>query len=141
MQGDLEGIRQLEVIIVTPGGVFKDIKVNHLRAPGTEGDFGVLPGHLPFMTTLRIGGLYLDTDEGRQRWAVSGGFVQVMPDRVIILAQTAERAEEIDIPRAQAAMERAQERLKSRSPDLDVPRARAALARALNRLRIAKGEF
>ncbi|MFN3821100.1 MAG: F0F1 ATP synthase subunit epsilon, partial [bacterium] len=69
-----------KVTIVTPTGLIRTFDVRHLRAPGSEGDFGVLPGHLPFMTTLRVGALYLDTKEGRARWAISGGFAQVLSD-------------------------------------------------------------
>lgn len=125
------------VTIVTPSGTQEEYNVRHIRAPGTEGDFGVLPNHLPFLTTLRIGAIYLDIDQGRLVWATSGGFAEVLPDRVTILAETAEKAESIDLERAEAARERALRRLSQREPGVDIDRARIALARALNRIEVA----
>ena len=127
----------ITVTIVTPSGTREEYNVRHLRAPGSKGDFGVLPGHIPFMTTLRVGAIRLDTDQGRYIWATSGGYAEVLGDRVTILAETAERSDKIDIGRAKAAWERSRDRLARREADLDVDRARAALARALNRLKIA----
>ena len=124
------------VTIVTPGGVKEEYNVRHLRAPGSEGDFGVLYGHIPFITTLRVGELQLDTTGGRQLYSISGGYAEVLGDRVSILAETAERADKIDVERAQSARQRAQDRLSTPPPDLDIMRAKAALARAFNRLQV-----
>ena len=99
------------VVIVTPTGTKVEYNVRHLQAPGSEGDFGVLRGHLPFMTGLRIGTLRLDTEQGQQIWATSGGYAEVLSDQVTILAETAENSSEIDLDRANAAKERALGRL------------------------------
>ena len=123
--------------IVTLDGKFFSESVQHLRAPGREGSFGVLNGHTPFLTSLRIGVVEV-TQEGQiRRLAVSGGYMEVMPFCTTILAETAEFAEDIDVLRANAAKQRAEERLKAHAADVDEARARAALARSLNRLRIA----
>jgi F-type H+-transporting ATPase subunit epsilon len=126
------------VTLVTPAGVREEYNVRHLRAPGVEGDFGVLTGHRPFMTALRVGSIHLNTDAGPQTWATTGGYVEVLPDRVTILAETAERAEKIDLSRAEAAHQRAVKRLTDPAPETDIARAQAALARALNRIKIAR---
>lgn len=127
----------ISVVIVTPAGTRDEYNVTHLRAPGVEGDFGVLPGHLPFMTILRVGAFYLDSDQGRQVWATSGGFVEVLGDRITILAETAEMSDRIDLDRAESARERALGRLSEGTADLDIARARLALARSLNRIKVA----
>ena len=128
------------VVIVTPGGTRVEYDVHHLRAPGSEGDFGVLRGHLPFMTGLRVGVIRFDTNQGPRIWATSGGYAEVLGDQVTILAETAEEASEIDIERARAAKDRALGRLAERTRDLDIERARLALVRALNRIKIVSGE-
>jgi len=125
------------VTIVTPSGTQEEYNVRHLRAPGSEGDFGVLTGHLPFMTGLRVGAIRLDTDKGQIIWATAGGYVEVLSDRVTILAENAERSDKINLERAKAARERALGRLSESRSDLDVERARLALARAFNRIKIA----
>ncbi len=123
--------------IVTPQGLVFSEQIEHLRAPGSEGSFGVLAGHTPFMTPLAVGEVEL-TQGGKKRiLATSGGYIEVNPDRTVILAQTAEFAEEIDLNRAKAALERAQKRLQEKHPDIDIQRAQAALMRAANRIRIA----
>jgi len=132
-----EGEAKFFVTLVTPSGTKEEYSVRHLKAPGTDGDFGVLAGHIPFMTVLRAGALSLDIDEGRKTWAISGGYAEVLGDRVAILAETAERADAIDLDRAQASRRRAMERLGNPSPETDIDRARAALARALNRIHTA----
>ncbi len=127
----------IKVIIVTPFGTQAEIDVSQMRAPGSEGDFGVLPGHLPFLTSLRIGSIILDTDKGKRVWATSGGYVEVLGDHVTILAETAERAEKIDVERAERAKERALQRISEVSPDIDFERSRISLARAINRIKVA----
>lgn len=123
--------------IVTPEGLVFSEQIEHLRAPGVEGSFGVLVGHTPFMTSLAVGEVSV-TQSGKVRaLATSGGFIEVTPQRTVVLAQTAEFADKIDIERARAAKQRAEERLSQKKSDLDEHRARAALLRAANRIRIA----
>jgi len=132
------GAGYLNVTIVTPTGTRAEVKAHQVRAPGAEGEFGVLPGHIPFLCALRIGAIILDTDAGKQEWATTGGFAEVLADRVTILAESAERSDNIDIPRADAARRRALERLAKRDQEgLDFERANSSLARAINRLRVA----
>jgi len=116
--------------------------VEEVVAPGTEGYFGVWPGHAPFLTTLGSGEVCYKTGRVEQCLAVSGGFAEVTGERVIILAETAELSEEIDVARAQRAKQRAELRLSGKSPvgmseDIDYTRALAALARAVARLMTA----
>ncbi|MCF7810726.1 F0F1 ATP synthase subunit epsilon [bacterium] len=123
--------------MVTPSGSQVSLEVRHLRAPGSEGQFGVLRGHLPFMTALHVGALRLDTRDGRQIWATSGGYIEVLSNQVTILAETAEKADQIDLERAKAAKERALGRLAEKSTDIDIKRASLALTRALNRIKVS----
>jgi F-type H+-transporting ATPase subunit epsilon len=100
---------------------------------------GVLPGHAPLLSEMQAGELEYAREGGRHYLSLAGGFAEVLPDRVIVLAQTAEHAEEIDVERAERARKRAQERLDRPSdPELDMSRARAALERALARLQAAR---
>ena len=122
--------------IVTPSGTRQEFDVRHMRAPGTKGYFGVLCDHLPFITSLRIGEIELDTKDGKKYWATSGGFAEVLGDHVTILAETAEPAEQIDVERAESSKQRAIKRLKEDSLDIDFERSRLALLRAINRLKI-----
>ena len=114
----------------------KDVEV--IVAPGIEGQLGILPHHAPLMTMLQPGELLVRKEGEELRLAISGGFLEVRPDRVIILADTAERVEEIDVARAEEAKRRAEERLKQRTPDVDVSHAEAGLRRALARLQVVK---
>lgn len=108
--------------------------VEAVVAPGVEGQLGILPHHAPLMTMLQPGDLWVRKEGAEICLAISGGFLEVRPDRVIILADTAERAEEIDVTRAEEAMRRAQERLQHPIPEMDLARAEAAMRRALARL-------
>ena len=124
--------------IVTPDRLVVSEEAEDINAPGSLGDFGVLPGHTPFLTTLRAGEISYKPAKGeRNYFSVSWGYAEVRPDKMIILADAAEKAEEIDLARAQQALQRAEERLKARAPDIDVERAEAAFARALARIQIA----
>ena len=114
----------------------EDVEV--IVAPGIEGQLGILPHHAPLMTMLQPGELLVRKEGEELRLAISGGFLEVRPDRVIILADTAERAEEIDIRRAEEAMRRAQERLSERIPEVDMAQAEASLRRSLARLKVAE---
>ncbi len=122
--------------IVTPERQVVAERVDALRAPGIAGEFGVLPSHERFITGLDTGMLRYHV-VGATEWAelsVSSGLVEVLPDRVIVLAQTAETAQEVDIARAKTALERARERLKNPQDDTDVERALEALKRSTVRL-------
>jgi F-type H+-transporting ATPase subunit epsilon len=126
--------------VVTPEKSVISDKAQIVMAPGELGEFGVLFGHTPFMTSLKTGTMkYMDTSGTECYVFVSGGFAEALPDRVTILADSAERRRDIDIERAKAAMQRAEERLgKEGDGDIDVVRARAALYRALARIRLAE---
>jgi len=124
-------------IVTAERVVFSD-DVDVIVAPGTEGQLGVLPHHAPLMTMLEPGELLAKKGGEEFSMAVSGGFMEVRPDRVIILADAAERAEEIDIARAEAAKKRAQERLSQLGPGVDIAHAEAALRRALARIEVAE---
>ena len=125
--------------IVTPGQTVYSGQIESLRAPGSEGGFGVLVGHASMLASLETGPLSFVEEEGaRRHMAVGGGFAEVLGDSVTILAETAEFAEQIDETRAREARARALERL-SQQQDIDEERARAALMRAVNRLKVAAG--
>lgn len=125
--------------VVTPERVAYSGQVASLQAPGSEGSFGVLAGHIPLLTALQIGRLrFVEEDGNEVQMAISGGFVEVGRTQVAVLAETAERVEEIDVARAEAARRRAEERLARRQEEqVDVARAHAALARAVNRIRMS----
>lgn len=127
--------------VVTPDKSVVSEETQMVMAPGTLGEFGVLIGHTPFMTTLKIGVVrFLDAGGAEHRVFVSGGFAEALPDKVTILAESAERRQDISIERAKAALERAQQRLAeaSRKEQIDYARARAALERAIQRLQLAQ---
>ena len=125
--------------IVTPQRTVYSGAVESLRAPGSEGGFGVLVGHLPMLASLQVGPVYFVEEGGASRqMAISGGFAEVQRDRVTLLAETAEFAEEIDVERARAAQDRARSRL-DQTDEVDTARALASLTRALNRLKVAGG--
>ena len=123
--------------IVTPDRSLVREEVDEVQVPGAEGYFGVLPGHTPLLATLKIGELWYRVGQEKHFLAIAGGFVEVMPDRVTILAQVAERAPDIDPSRAEAARKRAEERLAQAPQDLNFERARKALMKALVRLQVA----
>jgi len=124
-------------IVTAEGTVFAD-DVNEVVAWGIEGQLGILPHHAPLMTMLQPGDLLIKKDNEEHYLAISGGFLEVRPDKVIILADACERAEEIDIERAEAARRRADEILKTRPPDVDTAAAEAALRRSLARIKAAE---
>lgn len=129
----------LKLDIVTAERVVYSQDVDAVIAPGIEGQLGILPHHTPLMTTLQAGELRVKRGGEEDSLAISGGFLEVRPDRVIILADAAERAEEIDIARAEAAKQRAEQRLADRhAAGLDETRAEAALRRALTRLTVVE---
>ena len=139
---------KLTLEIVTPDRSLVNEEVDEVQLPGAEGYFGVLPGHTPLLATLQVGELWYRVGQEKHYLAVAFGFVEVLPDRVTVLAQIAERAQEIDVARAEAAKRRAEERVArapqasagssaAASPDLDFERARIALAKSLLRLQVA----
>ena len=126
-----------ELEIVTPERLVVRDRVEEMQLPGRDGYLGILPGHAPLITELGIGQISY-RENGRSRYlAVAWGFAEVLPDRVSVLAETAERAEEIDVRRAEEAMKRAEQRLKSGDPKIDCVRAQYALTRAATRLEVA----
>jgi F-type H+-transporting ATPase subunit epsilon len=124
-------------IVTAEREVFSD-DVDEVVAPGVEGQLGILPHHAPLMTTLLPGELLVKKGGEEFYLAISGGFIEVRPDRIIILADAAERVEEIDIARAEEAKRRAEARLAEHAPGVDMARAEAALRRSLIRLRVAE---
>ena len=127
----------LDLQIVTPDRLVVREQVDELQIPGSEGYFGVLPGHTPMLAALAIGQLWYRKGAEKTYVAIAYGFAEVLPDSVTILAQLAERAEEIDVDRAQAAVTRAEERLAGPRSDIDYERARIALAKSLSRLQVS----
>jgi len=127
--------------VVTPEKSVASEEVQIVIAPGTQGEFGVLIGHTPFLTTLKTGAVRYKDAKGTERFIfISGGFAETLPDKVTILAESAERRRDIDAERARAAFERAQKRLaeEKKREDMDFVRAKAALERALLRLKLAE---
>jgi F-type H+-transporting ATPase subunit epsilon len=129
----------LHLEVVTPDNVVVSQDVETVVAPGLMGEFGVLEGHVPFLTGLVSGELRYTAGGKVERLAVSTGFSEVSNNNVSILVNSAERAAEIDVERARRALERARERLaKAKAEDVDFARAEAALKRALMRLKVAE---
>ncbi len=131
-----EKIFKLEII--TPKKVVFSGDVTSFSAPGVLGGFQVLKSHAPLLSSLSIGEVkVVDAAGNESRYATSGGFVEVHENKVILLAETAERSDEIDVQRAEAARERARKRLAKKRAEIDDNRARLALYRAMNRLKVA----
>ena len=131
----------IRIEVVTPEKSVVSDAAQIVMAPGELGEFGVLSGHTPFMTSLKVGTVRYEDGSGTERFVfVSGGFAEALPDRVTILADSAERRSDIDVDRAQAALERAEGRLAKEEDeeDIDFVRAKAALLRATARMRLAK---
>ena len=124
--------------IVTAERMVYSEDVDMLVAPGIDGQLGILPNHAPLLTALQPGEIRVDKNGEENYMAVSGGFLEVLANRVTILADTAERAEEIDIERAEAAVRRSEERIVSRTSDMDLQRAVISLRRSQARLLAAR---
>jgi F-type H+-transporting ATPase subunit epsilon len=133
-------MEKLKLEVVTPAKVVVKADVDMVVAPGTQGEFGVLPGHVLFLSGLIPGELRYTSGTEKEFLAVSGGFAEISDDRVSILVDAAEKASDIDVERAKRAAERAKERMaKDRArEDIDFRRAEAALQRALVRLKVAQ---
>jgi len=127
---------KLTLEIVTSDRSLVGEEVDEVELPGSEGYFGVLPGHTPLLSMLKVGELWYRVGQEKRYLAVAGGFVEVLPDRVTVLADIGERAEEIDLARAAAAKRRAEERIAN-PMDVDLERARFSLAKALVRIQVA----
>jgi F-type H+-transporting ATPase subunit epsilon len=128
----------IDLQIVTPDKLVVREQVDEVEIPGASGYFGVLPGHAPLLAALTVGELWYRKGSERTYLAIAFGFAEVLPDTVTILAQLAERAEDIDVARAEAAKKRAEDRLGLPSTQTDeVERARIVLAKALIRLQVA----
>lgn len=134
---------RLQLEIVTPDRVVLTTEADYVSLPGVEGDLGILPDHIPYFAALRVACMHYETD-GKTAWAcITGGFAEVADNRVQLLVDTAELAEEVDADRAEAAFRRAQERLaeakqQQQATNVNRTRAEAALQRALVRLQASK---
>jgi len=126
----------IELQIVTPDKLLVKEQVDEVEIPGTEGYFGVLPGHTPMLASLAVGEMWYRKGQERTYLSLAYGFCEVLPERVTILAQLAERAEDIDVARAEEAKRRAEQRL-AQARDVDYERARSALMKSLARLQVS----
>src|SRR2546427_3921442 len=127
----------LQLNIVSVDRALVNERVDEVEIPGADGYFGVLPGHTPLLALLGTGELWYRQGSEKQFLLIAEGFAEVQPDRVTILAQVAEKAEEIDVARAEAAKKRAEERLVQSTVDMDAERARISLMKSLIRLQVS----
>jgi F-type H+-transporting ATPase subunit epsilon len=127
----------LALEIVTPDRAIVSQQVDEVQLPGSEGYFGVLPGHTPLLASLQVGEMWYRVGQQKHYLAIAFGFAEILPDRVTVLAHMAERPEDIDVSRAEAAKQRAEQRVSRAQPDMDFERARVALLKALTRLQVA----
>jgi len=123
--------------VVTPDRSIVKERVDEVMLPGSEGYFGVLPGHAPLAASLHVGEMWYRIGQEKHHLAIAFGFVEVLPDQVTVLARIAERAEDIDRRRAEAAKTRAEQRLSTPLGDTDFERARVALLKSMMRLQVA----
>ena len=128
---------KLQLQVVSADRSLINETVDEVEIPGAEGYFGVLPGHTPLLAVLGAGELWYRQGADRHYLAIAFGFAEIQPDRVTILAEMAERADEIDVARAEAAKKRAEERIARPTVDMDAERARIALLKSLIRLQVA----
>ena len=134
-------MKTLDVSVVTPDGPVLEDSYEMVSCRAESGELGILPGHIPMVAPLAINAVRLKRDGKTDYIAVSGGFIEVRPDKVTILAQAAEKPEDIDVDRAELAKQRAEERLnQAKSDDIDFKRAQLALNRAMNRIEVARGK-
>ena len=131
---------KLNLEVVTPSGIIINVEADMVVAPGTEGEFGVLPGHINFLSGIVPGELRFTNGEKTEYMAVTSGFAEVSMDKVSVLVDSGEIAHKIDIARAQSAIDRAKERLSKKRDveDIDFVRAEAALHRAISRVKVAE---
>ena len=130
--------KQLLLEVVTPDRLVLSTEADVVVCPGAEGQFGVLPGHIPFLSALEIGEMYFKAGGKTEYLAVSGGFAEVTGEKVTIVAESAEKGREIDVDRAKRALERAEKRLAAaKTENIDWARAEAAMRRSLMRTKVA----
>ncbi len=130
--------KSFQLRIITPDRVFYEGNVEMVEFNTTEGQIGVLPGHIPLTVIVKPGILNIYEAEGEKEAALHSGFAEILPERITILAEVIEWPEEIDIARAEEARMRAEERLRSRTPETDIMRAETALLRAMARIQVLK---
>ncbi|MFZ3578578.1 F0F1 ATP synthase subunit epsilon [Virgibacillus sp. DJP39] len=131
-------MKTLTVSVVTPDGPVMEDSFDMVSCKAEYGELGILPGHIPLVAPLTISAVRLKRGNDVERIAVSGGFLEVRPDKVTILAQSAEKPSEIDVDRAQESKTRAESRLQTKQDNIDFQRAELALKRAMNRLDITR---
>lgn len=139
-----EFLNQHEILlqVVTPSGLVEDTNVSIVTLAGTEGDFGVLPGHAPFFTVLKPGVIRYEEGGMPRALAVSGGFVDVTPEKITVLARTCEKRDQISVDRAEKALQAAEQKLSGIARDSDEwKRLEVKLARAIARIEVAKGDY
>jgi len=125
--------------VVTPQKSLISEEADIVMAPGSEGEFGALKGHTTFLSSLKVGTLRYKDARGQERYVfINGGFAEVLPSKITILAESAERRKDIDLKRAQKAKDRAEKRLAAKAADMDMMRAEAALRRALYRIQLSE---
>ncbi len=125
--------------IVTPMGVSFQSNVTHVRLPGVEGYFGILFGHEPFITALKVGEIKADLESGETKYfAATGGIVEVLPEKISVLVESAEEAHEIDIDSAYSEKERAMKILDEKASEIEIQKAKKALEQAIIRIRVAE---
>lgn len=129
---------ELFLEIISPSRQVFSGEIKSITVPGTKGRFQVLKNHAPIISTFEIGMIRVDLKDKPKYFATAGGTIEVLNNKVLVLADSIESADEIDLDRALQAKERAEKRLSEKSPDIDVERAQAALARALNRIKVKK---
>ncbi|MGD6966580.1 F0F1 ATP synthase subunit epsilon [Rossellomorea vietnamensis] len=134
-------MQTLKVNIVTPDGPVYESEVEMVSTKAQSGELGILPGHIPMVAPLQIGAVRLKNGNDTELVAVSGGFLEVRPDQVTILAQSAERSTAIDVERAKQAKNRAETRLNASKEEIDFRRAELALRRAMNRIDVHERNF
>ena len=127
----------LDLQIVTPDRLIVREQVDEVQIPGSEGYFGVLPGHTPMLASLAVGEMWYRKGQEKTYLSIAFGFAEVLPDRVTILARIAERAADIDPARAEESRRRAEERISQPKTEIDYDRARVALMKAMTRLQVA----
>ncbi|MGE4298243.1 MAG: F0F1 ATP synthase subunit epsilon [Desulfovibrionaceae bacterium] len=127
--------KSLQLEIVTPDKLVLSETVDYVGAPGYEGEFGILPNHIPFLSALQIGSLYFKAGGKTHYVFVSGGFAEVSNNKITVLAESAEKATDIDLERARKAKDRAEQRIAQQKDKVDYARAQAALQRALARMK------
>ncbi|ANU10059.1 F0F1 ATP synthase subunit epsilon [Planococcus antarcticus DSM 14505] len=134
-------MKTITVNIVTPDGPVYDSEVSMVIAVTATGEIGVLPGHIPTVAPLGIGAVRLKKENSTELVAVNGGFLEIRPEKVTILAQSAESATDIDLARAQESAKRAEALLQANKDEIDFKRAELALKRAMNRINVYEGNI